>query len=306
MRIVNNSVAPLNITEPGKKIEYAGRVCYKSESKISDDSYVKFITNIISNGHTSVLEHEGFAVQIPYTLYKQWFADAAPTKFMNITDAGEGNIVMSSNIRGWLDYYNSLENGVYTDSVKALLSKKYPYIFKAPEYESRSIFNLAKEVDIKSLSPADRKVHEIRTFVIVGSRAFTHQIVRHRTLSFSQQSQRYCNFSNEKFGHSIDFILPQDSELGIEDKAKARAMLEAAYQVSEAEYFDLVDMGIKPETARSVLPNAAASIIVVSGTIANWDKFFKLRCDPHAQAEIRLIANKIRSEIYNTSGEINE
>ena len=66
----------------------------------------------------------------------------------------------------------------------------------------------------------------------------------------------------------------------------------------EDNYFYLINSGVRPEDARAVLPNAAATVLVMTGTVDEWDSFFKLRCDEHAQREIRDIANLIKGEIY--------
>lgn len=66
MKIVEPFVKPVIIEEPYKKIEYAGRICYKSQDKITDDSYIRFVESIAKRGHTSVLEHEAITLEVPY------------------------------------------------------------------------------------------------------------------------------------------------------------------------------------------------------------------------------------------------
>ena len=77
---------------------------------------------------------------------------------------------------------------------------------------------------------------------------------------------------------------------------------EDSFQEAENSYFSLIEMGARPEDARAVLPNAAATIIVMTGTKQDWNSIYKLRCDEHAQKEIRDIAFMIRDKL----GENNE
>ena len=118
MNIIKPFVKEIINTTPGKKMEYCGRVCYKSDSSINDSSYIKFLQNIKKSGHTSVLEHERicFEVNINYKI------DVANTKYFNIT-YGENEIYISANIRAWLQNINS-ESIFYP-----FLKKIYPFLF---------------------------------------------------------------------------------------------------------------------------------------------------------------------------------
>lgn len=123
--------------------------------------------------------------------------------------------------------------------------------------------------------------HAYATFRISGvSRSFTHQLVRHRLCSYSQRSQRYVNESN------FAFIEP----VSIAEDTEAHRLFEKVIAESKLAYGKLQELGIKNEDARFVLPNAVHSEIVISANFRQLRHMFCVRCDRHAQWEIRNIA----------------
>lgn len=170
-----------------KRLEKAGRVCYKSEDKIANGSDVNFISNIIRRGHESVLEHEKI------------------------------------------------------------------------------------------------------TITITCDRGVSHEIVRHRIASYSQESTRYCNYTNEKFGNELCFIKPCFwTESDPEYDLWKNQMLQI-----ENTYNKLIVMGASPQEARSVLPNSLKTEIVVTMNIREWRHFFKLRISPAAHPQMREVALQV-------------
>lgn len=122
--------------------------------------------------------------------------------------------------------------------------------------------------------------HAYATFRVEGgSRSFTHQLVRHRFCSFSQQSQRYVD--EEKFS-----VVTPDS---IRESAEALDVYNRLVNDAREAYRRLIELGIKKEDARFVLPNATESEIVVSANFRELRHIFRLRCHPSAQWEIRRI-----------------
>ena len=122
------------------------------------------------------------------------------------------------------------------------------------------------------------------TFRFVGDRNFLGQLSRHRLLSLAVESARYCNYSKGKFNHSVSFVKP----LGIVTEEQEK-IWEESCKKSEEDYFKLLDAGCKPETARSVLNTSLATHIIASGNIREWRHVIELRCDTHAQDDIRAI-----------------
>ena len=180
-----------------KKIERIGRVCYKSEGKITEDSAAKFIKGLLTRQHESVIEHENVTIRF------------------------------------------------------------------------------------------------------VCDRGVTHEIVRHRIASYSQESTRYCNYSGDKFDNQITVI---DLASGFQydlskenDKAKYEVWTKAM-ENAEQSYFRMLELGATPQEARSVLPNSLKTEIVVTMNLRSWRNFFRLRVDSHAHPQMREVATMLYEE----------
>jgi len=128
--------------------------------------------------------------------------------------------------------------------------------------------------------------HEKVTARIICDRGVTHEIVRHRIASYSQESTRYCNYGNDKFGNELTFIKPCFWK---EDDPKYMTWKYAMKNAEQA-YMDLIRLGATPQEARSVLPNSLKTEIVVTMNLREWRHFFKLRTSPAAHPQIREVA----------------
>lgn len=198
-----------------RQIETAGRTCYKSEDKITDESAEKFVRALVKRGHEAMLEHASMTVK----------------------------------------------------------------------------------------------------FIV--DRGVSHELVRHRVASFAQESTRYCNYSQDKFGKEITVIepvffldipekernlcirtlnadFPYDNEIQsflekpLSDHIKAYARWYDACQNAEEEYFILLELGCTPQEARAVLPNSLKTEVVMTANMREWQHFFRLRAagesgSPHPQ-----------------------
>ena len=128
--------------------------------------------------------------------------------------------------------------------------------------------------------------HEKITVRIICDRGVSHEIVRHRIASYSQESTRYCNYSKNKFGRELTLIKPCFWK---EDSAEYRLWLQTMKTI-EDNYNNLVDNGAKPEEARSILPNSLKTEIVVTMNLREWRHFFKLRTSNRAHPQMREIS----------------
>ncbi len=127
--------------------------------------------------------------------------------------------------------------------------------------------------------------HVSFTFGIEGiSRATTHQLVRHRLASYSQQSQRYVSFKE-----NLEYIIPPNIDSRPELKKRFKGMMNRIFDM----YKGFIDDNIPAEDARYILPNAAATKIIVTMNARELLHFFTLRCCERAQWEIRLMAKKM-------------
>ncbi len=128
--------------------------------------------------------------------------------------------------------------------------------------------------------------HEKVTVMFIVDRGITHEIVRHRVGSYSQESTRYCNYNADKFGNEITVIEPYFFEAG----SPAYAVWKETCEKTEAAYFALLEAGASPQEARSVLPNSLKTEIVTTYNFREWRHFFRLRAAAPAHPQMRQAA----------------
>jgi len=251
-----------------RQIEIAGRTCYKSEDKITKDSAEKFVEMIKKNGHTAMLEHGTVYLDIPDVLdllgiVRQY----RENKYSKVSKKGNSHYITTN--------YRVLYENNWLDDLQ--------YLCEPTEY------------------------HEKRVSVrFICDRGVSHELVRHRVFSFVQESTRYCNYSKDKFGKEITYILPlwlkDDFEDGSIDHEKIIGMKlhkDAQYFLiglrdSEITYFDLIEQGWQPQQARSILPNALKTEVVMTGFVSDWKHFFELRCNKTAHPQMQELAIPLR------------
>lgn len=140
--------------------------------------------------------------------------------------------------------------------------------------------------------------HEKLSVRIICDRGVSHELVRHRIASYSQESTRYCNYSKDKFGNELTFIRPPwvPEEFGGNQAARHWKQV---MQYAEFYYLSLLDLGWTPEQARSILPNSLKTEVVMTANLREWRHFFRLRCAPAAHPQMRQIANMMLAEFKN-------
>ena len=136
------------------------------------------------------------------------------------------------------------------------------------------------------------------TAKFICDRGVSHEIVRHRVMSFAQESTRYCNYSKNKFNNELTFIEPA-WEFPSSNIVNTRERFEAMLGEAEANYMELITLGFKPQEARAVLPNALKTEIVVTGFIDDWKHFYELRCDNAAHPDIRKLALDLQKQFID-------
>ena len=277
MKLINNEITNLTpeiytIEAIKKHIELCGRTCYKSESKITNTSAEKFVNMLKSNHHMSVLEHGTVYLDIP--MNDNFSVIHNPYSVVNfyLNEDGFERIAMTTN------YRVILEN------------------------------NLDEEFKLYSISIPTEHHEQRYTFRITCSRAIANEVVRHRQMSYSQESTRYCNYSKSRFDGELTFIKPEwlsENAFEVGNKSGDVSYLDKAESSylnflidSEVSYLDLIKENIKPENARGVLPLDLKTDLIVTGTKSQWDAFFKLRCAKSAHPDIQVIANQIKDMIY--------
>ena len=148
--------------------------------------------------------------------------------------------------------------------------------------------------------------HVSLTMRVVCDRGVSHEIVRHRIASYSQESTRYCNYGDGKFENQVSFVRPCFWQ---EDTPEARAKMkvwEEAMESAETAYKDLLAMGATPQEARSVLPNSLRTELVMTMDLREWRHFFRLRCDRASHPQMRELAIPMLAEFQRLLPEIFE
>ena len=125
--------------------------------------------------------------------------------------------------------------------------------------------------------------HYNLTVRFICNRGFTHELVRHRIASFSQESTRYCNYTKDKFGNEITVIKPYE----IKEDSKEYEIWKTAMENAEKSYMEMVENGSKPENARGVLPIDIKTEIVITTNLREWKHILKLRTSPAAHPSMR-------------------
>lgn len=135
--------------------------------------------------------------------------------------------------------------------------------------------------------------HSILTVRFICDRGVSHEIVRHRMASFTQESTRYCNYAKEHFGNELIFVEP--SSIGIDTIEYMRWM--QACEEAERKYIEMIMAGCKAEQARAVLPNSIKTEVVMTANYREWRHFFELRCAKAAHPDMRKLALELLSDV---------
>ena len=296
-------------TDQENLIEYAGRVCYRSTQRMG--TAPGFIRARVREGHEDIIEH------VVVTLRVRGSDDPLRWRLLNrhceVTQESDGVWVVSGNTRVWLDL---LRRGIAQEALPFLCTMA-PNVYAefAGDGQETTITPPPVDwpVDLAALQPAERDgmrvtllgytqpllddtdartQHGSATFLFEGiSRACTHQLVRHRLASFSQESQRYVGLDKGDW----NAIIPP----AISAHEEARARLTEAWVYLQETYRDLRDMGIRKEDARFLLPNAAETRIVTTMNFSAWSHFLWLRAvDKAAQWEIRAMGQRVLEMLY--------
>ena len=282
MKLIKSYVTPIvqeDYTLKGikKQIEIAGRTCYKSEDKITDDSCEEFVQRMINSGHMSMLEHGTVYLTIPIEEDKEGFI------YKNI-----------------INPYSR----IHMDGENAYITTNYRVIVE----------NGWKNYLRYLTAPTDK--HELRhTFKFICDRGVSNELVRHRCLSFAQESTRYCNYTKDKFNNEITYIIPVQVEHNLPEgnytywdgewcdlnkmciqhacDNSTEDLFLTSLQCSEDYYDTFIGKGMKPQEARQILPNALKTEVVVTGFTSSWFDFIELRTASNAHPDIQKLAHEV-------------
>lgn len=283
--------------------EYAGRVCYASTAKMG---YAPgFLGDRIREGHEDIIEHIVVTVEtnsrdVPYL--RRWNRHCETTLDINFDLLNTRHLV-SGNLRVWLDFFR---RGYMLDALP-ILTAIAPSVFAefgaVPDALSLPAVNVRPTTwgwqrvtmlgaNLPAVDDEALLHHGSATFLFEGiSRACTHQLVRHRLASFSQESQRYVDLSKGEWSAIIPPSIARNPE--------AAQIMADFWARAEHTYGQLRRLGIRKEDARFLLPNAAETRIVTTMNFAAWSHFLWLRAvDKAAQWEIRAMGQQVLEQLY--------
>ena len=291
-------------------MEYAGRVCYRSTQRMG--AAADFIADRVREGHEDIIEHIVITVRI--TDSDEPLHWRMLNRHCEVSDLGNGAWIVSGNTRVWVDFFRRGLALAALPVVRGVAPAVFAEFGAAPAAPpGEHVVAHAAPATLAQLRPtqdgplrvtllgytqpllADPALlldHGSATFFFEGiSRACTHQLVRHRLASFSQESQRYVELA--KGGWQA--IVPP----AVAANPAAMAELTEFWQIAEEKYRRLRELGIRKEDARFLLPNAAETRIVTTMNFAAWSHFLWLRAvDKAAQWEIRAMGQRTLEMLF--------
>ena len=249
-----------------KMIELAGRTAYKSEHLITENSAKEFTERMIKLNHGAPLEHG--------------------TVYLKIVDDEKIS--------------EKYQKNPYSKVIFNYPKKDVPNIYCIPTHYITTNYRILIEhgwVDDLKYLCEPTEYHEKRICVrFILSRSIAQEYTRHRVFSFLMESQRYCNYSKDKFNNEVTFILPPWVTTNYKEDTIADIEWSNSLLASEKSYFKLLEQGWKPQEAREVLPNATKTELVMTGFISDWEHFFKLRCNDSAHPQAKELAEPLKEE----------
>jgi len=286
MKIIKPSVqffgtVPTEYNAALKFIEMAGRTCYKSEDKITEDSAEGFVKKLIKAGHLAMVEHSNFVVKIR-NVECDWESIDLPNKYLNgLEDTVTDCAYVGGNLTAWF-------NAVTLEGFSPIFD---PFCELYDE-----LFNLGFTeggTDHWQPCPHDEIPKELHRYSakIICDRGVSHELVRHRPCSFAQESTRYVNYG----GKDMEFIEPAYPS---EWNFSAYRAFDRVCKDAEYYYNLLLDNGLNPQQARAVLPNALKTEIVVTADAAEWSHIRKLRTAKSAHPDMQRVMNMMPWEEF--------
>ena len=261
-----------------KQIELAGRLCYKSEDKICEGSAIKMVDNLVKRGHGSPLEHGTV-----YLTFKWW--------------------QIGKKLKYVFNKYSKIRKFKYvTTNYRVLVENNWlndrQYICEPTEHHEKRI-----------------------TVKMNCSIGISREFNRHRANSVCETSTRYCNYAKDKFGNEITFVIPEWVKDKINETASyndnddlaripyadavfdSRMISDKAISIwlndlktTESDYMDLINEGLKPQEARSVLSLDTATEVMYTTFGSDWEHFIFLRTAVGAHPDARAIATALKEE----------
>lgn len=259
-----------SIKDIKEHIEYCARISYKSQDRITDDSYEKFVDMLEKRDHARPLEFGTVHLKMILPDFEGFIHSLLTIGMLNniwIKHAHKGDVIyITTNYRYYLDIVKHFPNvkEYFTEEDNEYYPKRYTVHF-------------------------------------ITSRGIMDEFRTHIGLSHLAESSRYCSYDKNRFGNELTFIIPNWVNTNCSNKEQegpsiasiewSTAMLDA-----EASYMNLIKMGCTAQEAREVLPLSIKSELISCGFEDAWSNFFYRRCAKDAHPMAREIATKVRDK----------
>lgn len=283
MKLIESSVQIIEEKDPYKMIELAGRTCYKSEDKITENSAKEFVDRMIKLSHGAMLEHG--------TVYLTITATSPEVRKYEINPYSRVKKISVDGING---------RAYITTNYRVLVENKWLDDLK---YQCDPTPSHEKRITVK----------------FICDRGVSHEFVRHRVFSFAQESQRYCNYSKDKFNNELTFIKPTWLNIPTGDYTywdgdwcdidNMKIQLPSDNGIADnflwclnnagMQYRLLINKGLKPQEARAILPNATKTELVMTGFESDWEHFLSLRTSKNAHPDAQRLSLKLKELLYD-------
>lgn len=251
-----------------RHIERCGRICYKSEDKISEYSHNDFVGRMIKSGHTAMLEHG--------TVYLFYSGCCYDHEDMAFASKYESNPYTKGGFIGTDDNEIS-SDGKFYDIMGNPATGNMQFCFTT---NFRVLVENRWLEDFKYICEPTEHHKRRYTMKFITDIGVCRELLRHRVFSFANESTRYCNYSKDKFDNEVTFVVPcwythgngsNDRECSMDSE------FENCCRDSEQSYLRMIQWGAKPQEARQILPLATKTELIMTGFEDDWRHFFDLR-----------------------------
>lgn len=264
-KIIEHELEQLGIY---RRIASCAGVCYQRSPEKTEEEAQAFCRKMVDLGHLSTLEMA--VIHIATDLY-----DYVDSRYVHSTEMGETTRIISGSIRAFREAEDE-----YGSFIWNFLAQELPVFFAESGPPKGHVWWAAFDE-----IPWQHRYVAVRFIV---NRAVSHELVRHRPVSFLQESQRYC-----RYGDEVAFIRPEWFGTG---KGSAEKRWTYAMEDAEIRYRELLNSGLKPQQARAVLPNSTRTELICYACLPQWTHMFRLRCSPAADPEMRRVMVPLRDE----------
>lgn len=259
MKIIEQSVEIITEPNPLKRIELVGRVCWKSEHRITEDSAKPFVAGLIKRGHTSPLEHARVVVPPGHEMYY----------LLNCYD----------------HFFYGIKNRIIHDDKGNIFANMRDYVNVRYAILEEHFFQDDFISEVENLKNAD----DYMTVKFITDIGMSRELIRHRQMSFMELSTRYVNYQD-----GIEFVKPEwyENEICGRDHIFRETVL-----CCEENYQWMIRCGCKPQEARAILPLCTKTELYMTGMLSQWKDVFALRESPAAHPQMRALMELLRQEM---------